>query len=85
MPLVPIVSNAWQRACEWDAVRFLRAMPVGQRPQRLWLPVVDPPAGDPTTVDAWFEAEGREALEAAAGLGLAGPRSNPNSLAAPAR
>lgn len=66
-------DEAWRRACEWEAVRFLRSMPIGQRPQKLWLPAVDPPAGDPAAVAAWFEAGGHEALEAATGLGLAGP------------
>lgn len=65
-------DEAWRRACEWDAVRFLKAMPIGRRPATLPLPLVQPPAGDLTAVAAWFATDGREALEAAAGLGIAG-------------
>jgi predicted metal-dependent peptidase len=65
-------DEAWRRACEWEAVRFLRSMPVGTRPSSLPLPVAEPPGSDPAAVATWLEAGGPEALAALTGLGLAG-------------
>ncbi|MFM8282537.1 MAG: DUF2201 family putative metallopeptidase [Planctomycetaceae bacterium] len=59
---------AWRRACEWEAVRFLRSMPVGRRPEGLWSPTVEPQGQDPESIARWFAMQGDESLSAAAGL-----------------
>jgi len=65
-------DEAWRRACEWEAVRFLRSMPIGQRPHGLWLPGVEPQGQDLAAISRWFATQGPAALEATAGLALAG-------------
>jgi len=65
-------DEAWRRACEWEAVRFLRSMPAGRRPAGLWLPSVEPQGQDPEAIARWFISQGQEAIDAAAGLGIAG-------------
>ena len=65
-------DEAWRRACEWEAVRFLRSMPVGRRPNGLCLPAVEPQGQDPEAIARWFVSQGQAALDAAVGLGIAG-------------
>lgn len=66
------VDEAWRRACEWEAVRFLRSMPAGRRPAGLWLPTIEPQGQAPESIARWFLSQGPEAIDAAAGLGIAG-------------